>query len=63
MIVDKETQFLILDAYGQAIFAAKERGMTTQAARAAALNAAAKAVAKVTGQPITPEIVSGIIGS
>ena len=61
-MIDKNTQLLILDAYGQAIFGAKEKGMTGAVAKKAALAATARVVSKATGQQITAEIVERLVG-
>lgn len=48
---------LIFDAYAQALLAARQKGLTGDAAKEAARDAAAKAVSKATGRPISPQMV------
>ena len=49
---------LIVDAYGQAVLAASQKGLTGQEAKAAAYRAAAHVVSKATGKAVTPELVA-----
>ena len=49
---------LILDAYGQALLAASQKGLTGEGAKNAAYKAAANVVAKATGKAVTPELVA-----
>ncbi len=57
-ISDKE---LILDAYAQALLAAKSKGMTGDHAKTAARNAAARAVSKAIHRPVTADEVADIL--
>ncbi|MCW2246034.1 hypothetical protein M2352_001625 [Azospirillum fermentarium] len=52
---------LILDAYAQALLAAKSKGMDGDRAKTAARNAAARAVSKAIQRPITPDYVAEIV--
>lgn len=56
--VDKDT---VLDAYAQALLAATDKGIVGERAKAAARNAAARALTRVFGQPVTPETVADIV--
>jgi hypothetical protein len=49
---------IILDAYAQALLAARQKGLSGDAAKSAARSAAARVVAKATGKAVTPEIVA-----
>lgn len=53
---------MILDAYAQALLAARDRkGLTGEAAKEAARRAAAAVVTKVTGRTITPDMVADLV--
>lgn len=52
---------IILDAYAQALLAAKSKGMEGDKAKVAARNAAARAVTKATGRPVTADQVADIV--
>ena len=54
---------LIIDAYGQAVLAASQKGLTGANAKAAACKAAAHVVSKATGKAVTPELVAKAIAS
>jgi len=49
---------LILDAYAQALLAAKSKGMEGDHAKTAARNAAARAVSKAIHRPVTADEVA-----
>lgn len=52
---------IILDAYAQALLAAKSKGMMGEQAKTAARNAAARVVSKASGKPVTPDMVAEIV--
>lgn len=49
---------LIVDAYTQALLAARQKGMAGEEAKAASARAAARVVSKATGRTVTPELVA-----
>jgi len=56
--VDKD---VVLDAYAQALLAAKTKGMVGDHAKVAARNAAARALSKAYGRPITADNVADVV--
>ena len=54
---------LIVDAYGQAMLAASQKGLTGAEAKAAATRAAAHVVSKATGKAVTPELVAKAVAA
>jgi len=54
---------LIIDAYAQALLAARTKGLTGEEAKTAACRAAAHVVAKATGKAVTPELVAKAVAS
>lgn len=52
---------IILDAYAQALIAAKSKGMIGEQARLAARTAAARVVSKASGKAVTPDMVADIV--
>ncbi|MEI7608773.1 MAG: hypothetical protein WCJ64_15450 [Rhodospirillaceae bacterium] len=54
---------LIVDAYAQALLAARTKGLTGEEAKIAAHRAAAHVVAKATGKAVTPELVAKAVAA
>ena len=54
---------IIFDAYGQALLAARQKGLLGEDAKIAACRAAANVVAKATGKAVTAETVAKAISS
>ena len=48
---------IIIDAYGQALLAARAKGLLGEEAKVAAYRATANVVSNATGKTITPELV------
>ena len=54
---------LIVDAYAQALLAARQKGLTGEDAKAAAYRAAANVVSRATGKAVTPELVAKAVAT
>ncbi|MBF0372897.1 MAG: hypothetical protein HQL38_04225 [Alphaproteobacteria bacterium] len=59
--MDDEIESLILRAYGEAVLAAREKGMSGMAAQNAAYQAAAKVASRVAGTTVTVEQVAQVV--
>lgn len=61
MKIETPEKDLILDAYAQALLAAKSKGMDGDHAKTAARNAAARVVSRAIQRPITADYVAEIV--
>ncbi|MBF0305708.1 MAG: hypothetical protein HQL41_08690 [Alphaproteobacteria bacterium] len=59
--MDDEIESLILRAYGEAVLAAREKGLSGMAAQNAAYKAAAKVASRVAGVTVTVEQVAEVV--
>lgn len=54
---------IVLDAYAQALLAAKTKGLTGEPAKSAAFSAVARVVTRTMGHPISPAEVQAIVSA